>query len=100
MQPEHHLSSLVVHARPERREEVAGRLRSMGCEIHIASDTGKFVVTLEADSARALGDAMTAMHLLDGVLAATLVFHHVEPGDGLDDPLSKPQAATEVGPWR
>ena len=98
MQPEHHISSLVVHARPERRDEVADRLQSMGCEVHIASETGKLVVTLEAESARALGDAMTAMQLLDGVLAATLVFHHVEPGDGLDHPPPKPQAATEVGP--
>jgi periplasmic nitrate reductase NapD len=98
MPHEHHLSSLVVHARPERREEVEERLRSMGCEIHIASGTGKLVVTLEADSARTLGDALTAMQLLDGVLAATLVFHHVESLDGLDEPLLNAQAATEVEP--
>lgn len=98
MPSEHHLSSLVVHARPERRDDVADRLRSMGCEIHIASETGKLVVTLEAESARALGDAMTRMQLLDGVLAATLVFHHVEADGGPDHPLPKPQADMEVGP--
>jgi periplasmic nitrate reductase NapD len=98
MPPEHHLSSLVVHARPERRDEVADRLRSMGCEVHIASETGKLVVTLEADSARVLGDTMTAMQLLDGVLAATLVFHHVEPGEGLDRDVPQFQSTTEVGP--
>jgi periplasmic nitrate reductase NapD len=83
MPPEHHISSLIVHARPERREEVEGRLRSMGCEIHVASDTGKLVVTLEAETARQLGDALTTMQLMDGVLAATLVFHHFESDDDL-----------------
>ena len=97
MRPERHLTSLVVHARPERCEEVADRLRSMGCEIHIASETGKLVVTLEAADARTLGDTVTAMQNVEGVLAATLVFHHVEPEDGPDDPIPHPQAATEAG---
>jgi nitrate reductase NapD len=98
MPPEHHLSSLVVHARPERHDDVARQLREMGCEIHIVSETGKLVVTLEAESSRVLGDTVTAMQLLDGVLAATLVFHHVEAADGLEHPFPQPQAATEVGP--
>lgn len=98
MSPEHHLSSLVIHARPERRDEVAGRLEAMGCEVHIASESGKLVVTLEAASSRVLGDTVTSMQLLDGVLAATLVFHHVESEDGLDHPLPQSQSATEVGP--
>ena len=100
MPPEHHISSLIVHARPERRREVEERLRSMGCEIHLASDTGKLVVTLEADTARQLGDAMTAMQLMDGVLAATLVFHHFESAHGLEPclPQSQKPEPMEVSP--
>jgi nitrate reductase NapD len=75
---EHHLSSLVIHARPERLAEVSRSLLAEGCEIHVENPAGKLVVTLEAASQGALNDCLTRIQLLPGVLAATLVFHHVE----------------------
>ncbi len=98
MPREVHLSSLVVHARPERVDEVAQRLAGMGCEVHLTTEAGKLVVTLETDDGRVLGDTVTAMQRLDHVLAATLVFHHCEPapeGDGAVP--AKEERQSEVG---
>lgn len=73
-----HISSLVVHARPEAVERIRPAVaRLPGVEIH-AEANGKMVVTLETESEAAILDTLNAIGLLDGVLAATLVFHHVE----------------------
>ncbi|MAM63366.1 chaperone NapD [Maritimibacter sp. UBA3975] len=85
--PEHHLSSLLVHAKPENIESVAKRLEAEGCEVHATTPEGKLVVTLEAEGRRTLNDALTRIQLLPGVLAATLVFHHVDEPDELVRPL-------------
>ena len=85
--PEHHLSSLLVHTRPETLGDVAKRLEGEGCEVHARSREGKLVVTLEADGQGALNDALTRIQLLPGVLAATLVFHHVDEPEELARPL-------------
>lgn len=81
-----HLSSLVVHARPNA-PGLAEAIAALGAEIH-AQEGGKYVVTLETTSSADLADAMTRLQLLDGVFAATLVFHHVEPRP--DSPLPDP----------
>lgn len=73
-----HLSSLVVHAQPDRLDGVAFALAAEGCEVHARSPEGKLVITLEADDQGTLNDTLTRIQLLPGVLAATLVFHHVE----------------------
>ena len=75
---EHHLSSLVVHAKPEALDSVSARLEAEGCEVHGRSEAGKLVVTLEAGSQGVLNDTLTRIQLLPGVLAATLVFHSVD----------------------
>ena len=85
--PEHHLSSLLVHTRPDTLDAVADRLEAEGCEVHGSSPEGKLVVTLEAEGQRTLNDALTRIQLLPDVLAATLVFHHVEPPEELARPL-------------
>jgi periplasmic nitrate reductase NapD len=85
--PEHHLSSLVVHARPEKLDSVARRLVAEGCEIHARNPQGKLVVTLEADHQHILNDTLTRIQLLPGVLAATLVFHHVEDEAHIEETL-------------
>lgn len=75
---EHHLSSLVVHAKPDHLDTVAARLVTEGCEVHARSPQGKLVITLEAADQGSLNDSLTRIQLLPGVLAATLVFHHVD----------------------
>lgn len=81
MAREIHLSSMLVHARPERLRDVTERIEAMGCEVHAANPEGKIIVTHEAESTRVLGDTLTELQLMDGVLAATMVFHHCEPAE-------------------
>jgi nitrate reductase NapD len=78
MAGELHVASLLVHVRPDRlgpvREAVAA---TPGAEIH-AEEAGKLVVVLEGPHEGWVADRMTEMHLMEGVLSAVLVFHHVE----------------------
>lgn len=74
----HHVSSAVVLALPARREEVGGRLATMpGVEVH-ASEGSRIVITIEGKSSGALGETLTAISVMDGVLAANMVFEHAE----------------------
>jgi nitrate reductase NapD len=74
-----HIASLLVHFQPSMREAVHTAILAMeGTEIHVAEET-KLVVTVEGPHEGFIADRMTAIHLLDGVLSAVLVFHQVEP---------------------
>ena len=79
--PELHIASLLVHFQPSMREAVHAAILAMeGAEIHLAQES-KLVVTVEGPHEGFIADRMTAMHLLDGVLSAVLVFHQVEPAE-------------------
>jgi nitrate reductase NapD len=78
-----HISSLVVHSRPECARAVADRLRGMaGVGVHGGVEAGKLVVTLETASEDEIVERLAGIQALEGVLAATLVFHHFEPAQG------------------
>jgi periplasmic nitrate reductase NapD len=78
VQQETHISSLIVHSFPEQAEAVQSALRAMdGVEIH-AESGGKIVITLETESEAEIVTRLDAISHLEGVLAATLVFHHFE----------------------
>ena len=80
MPEEIHVSSLVVHCRRERAATVATALRTMdGVEVHGGVPEGKLVVTLETATEGEIVERLNQVQLLDGVLAATLVFHQFEP---------------------
>ncbi|WP_262265975.1 chaperone NapD [Microvirga yunnanensis] len=80
MSRECHISSLVVHSLPDCMSSIAQSIGSLdGAEIHGGQDTGKLIVTLETDTESQVVERINAIQLLDGVLAATLVFHHFEP---------------------
>lgn len=83
MPDEIHISSLIVHSRPRRARAVADRLRGMaGVRIHGGTEAGKLVVTLETASEGETMERFAGIQALDGVLAAALVFHHVETAHG------------------
>ena len=82
MPDELHISSLVVHSHPAHAAEVAARLGEMsGAEVRGGVAEGKLVVLIETANEAEIVERLNAIQLLDGVLAATLVFHHVEPSD-------------------
>lgn len=74
----YHVSSAIVVVRPENMAAVRKHLASMnGVEVH-AAEGGKIVVVIEGGSTGALGASLSEMSLLEGVVAANMVFEHVE----------------------
>ncbi|HYF89750.1 chaperone NapD [Azospirillum sp.] len=83
-----HIASLLLHVRPDRQPTVRTAITAMpGTELHI-EQPGKMVVTVEGPHEGWIADRMTALHLLDGVFSAVMVFHHVDRVEGV--PPSKP----------
>lgn len=69
-----HISSALVLAFPDRRADVAERIsRLPSTEVH-GIENGKIVVVLEGADVGEIGERLTAISLMDGVLAANLVF--------------------------
>ena len=84
--PEVHISSALVHVRPERTGELARRIAALdGADVHFA-ESGKIIVTLEAASSGAIAERLAEIGRLSGVLAATLVYHEVTTPEALGEP--------------
>lgn len=76
--PPGHVSGAVVIVRPERRGEIAERLAGLaGVEVH-AAEGSRIVITIEGPSGGFLGETLTAISALDGVIAANMAFEHGE----------------------
>jgi nitrate reductase NapD len=79
MLDECHISSLVVHVRPEREAEVSARIgRLAGAEVLPRQIAGKLIVTLETASTAEIVERLNAIHDLRGVISAALIYHHWE----------------------
>lgn len=74
----HHISSAVVRANPDKVSEVVEAIAGRpGAEIfHWEGD--KIVVILEGPSTKAVGDCLSEIALLDGVVSANLVYEQVD----------------------
>ena len=74
-----HISSLVVHVRPDRavalRAEIA---RLEGAEIHDGTEDGKLVVVLETASETETMARIAAINEMNGTIAASLVYHEID----------------------
>jgi periplasmic nitrate reductase NapD len=87
--PELHISSLIVHARPEKAVAVAAGIERLpGTEIHQRTEAGKLIVTLETERTGAVLDRLSAIQDLPGVVSAALVYHQWEAAN---------QAESEAG---
>ena len=85
MSDECHISSLVVHVRPERETEIAARIgRLKGAEILPCQIAGKLIVTLETASTAEIVERLNVIHDLRGVISAALIYHHWECAGGAD----------------
>ena len=82
---QHHISSAVIATRPGAADGVLATLGDFGnVEVH-GADRGKIVIVIEGPSTGVLGDTLMRISLLDGVIAANMVFEHVEiEGDEAD----------------
>lgn len=75
--PVRHISSALVLAFPERRNDVMQRIAKMSrTEVH-GIENGKIVIVLEGASVGEIGERLTTISLMDGVLAANLVFEQL-----------------------
>lgn len=79
------ICGVLVHANPAKSDTVATTLRRLdGVEVHAAADA-RLVVTVEDTDGRAAIDSLAAIHRVDGVIAATLVYHHFDDGGACPD---------------
>ena len=71
---------VLVHANPAKTDDVIQAMQTLdGLEVHHTAEAGRIVVTVEdTDSTLAL-DTLAAIHKLDGIVAASLVYHCFEP---------------------
>ncbi len=76
--PRWHISSAVVAIKPGHEAAVREALAGLGgVEIH-AAEGARIIVTIEGRSSGELGDRLTTIALMDGVIAANMVFEHSE----------------------
>lgn len=73
---------VLVHAIPTRMPVVIDALAMLdGVEVHQTADGGRIVVTVEDTEQRAAIDTLRDLNRLEGVVAASLIYHHFEPED-------------------
>jgi nitrate reductase NapD len=74
----HHISSAVISTRPGHTQDVLAELSKLdGVEVHAAQDN-KIVVVIEGPNTGALGNRLTRIALLDGVITANMVYEHID----------------------
>jgi len=70
---------VLVHARPELRQSVSERLGAIdGVEVHVVSEEGKLVVTVEDAGGIWAGATIESFKEIPGVLSVALVYHHFD----------------------
>ncbi len=76
---EYHISSLVVHGRPQEIDAIRRAIEVMpGAEVHGVGPTGKMVVTLETAVEQDILSRISDINLIAGVISAALVYHQVD----------------------
>lgn len=76
----YHVSSAVVAVMPQMRDAVLATLSTLdNVEVHgEGNGNGKIVIVIDGTSTGMLGDTLTYISTLDGVIAANMVFEHVD----------------------
>ena len=75
---EHHISSAVVRAIPSKVPDILAQIATIEGVESVAAENGRIILVLEGGSSGVLGERLTAINLLEGVLAASMVFEHFE----------------------
>lgn len=74
----YHISSAVVAVVPGCEDEILAALPGLpGVEVH-GTEKSRIVVTIEGFSTGELGDRLTSISAMPGVIAANMVFEHSE----------------------
>jgi nitrate reductase NapD len=77
-----HISSLVVHVRPEFCAEASARIGALaGVEIHGASDTGKLVVVLETAHEADILKQINLINEMPGIITTSMIYHEIDTAE-------------------
>lgn len=88
MRDEHHISSLVVLHRPDAAPTLSAFVNDHDAlDIAIQGEC-RCVMVCETDNQRAVMDHIDALQMLPGVINVSLIYHHVEPADVMDELVS------------
>lgn len=81
-QQETHISSLIVHVRPEYMQEIKTAISEFKeAEIFGDSEEGKLIVVLETANQKFVTDIIDKINNFKHVLNTSLVFHQIEHFD-------------------
>jgi len=73
------ISSVIVIPRPEQVEAVVASLKALeGVEVAAVSPAGQIIVTIETEGDRETIQMYESISLMDGVMSASMVYHHKE----------------------
>ena len=76
-----HISSFVILCRPQERNAVSAAVADLpGVEIYHVADNGRIVALAEGDGYH-VGEALTQMQSLPGVIAANMVYHGIDDSE-------------------
>lgn len=79
-----HITSFVILCHPHSRQAVRATVAALpGVEVHHCGDDGKIVALAEGGNEQHIGDALTRLQSLPGVIAANMVYHGI--ADNEDD---------------
>lgn len=86
MSDEIHIAGVIVATSLAYSNSVKANLALLpGTKVHVTSDDGRMVVTLETTSAPATLDCMDAIRALPGVFNVALVYQHAEPAAAMEE---------------
>ena len=96
MSDKHHISSLLVTAKPALAQGVVSEIAAMLiAEVAYSDEFGKIIVALETDDEGEIVGALTDIQLITGVVSAALVFHHAESAAALQRPAVSHQTSPD-----
>ena len=82
---EHHISSILVSAQPAAVSAVSAAIAALpDTEVRLVEGC-RIIAVLEGPDSRSIGDRLTRIALMDGVLAANMVFEHIESVDPMGE---------------
>jgi nitrate reductase NapD len=74
-----HISSLLVHVRPDRCAALRTEIAALaGAEVHAGTEDGKLVVVLETQSEAETMARIDAINGMQGTIAASLIYHEID----------------------
>ncbi len=73
-----HIASVIVQALPAKADAVVSAIKALPEADVFAREQGKIVAVLEAEKESRLSELINQMQNFEGVLSASLVYHHAE----------------------